>query len=150
MKIKVTSTGKTEFTAGRDHAEPAIRAALAKTPGAVGEVIADLTEEERDSIDTSDYGTVTEDDGTPLWSGWLWLGNTALPAPAPADADDRAHTARVRTELPADSLRELADFLDGMEPASGAALAVHAVRNLARYAPAGKRVRMQIEWDTPA
>jgi hypothetical protein len=32
-------------------------------------------------MDTDDYAIVTEDDGTPLWSGWLWLGATDRPAP---------------------------------------------------------------------
>jgi hypothetical protein len=59
--------------------------------------------------------------------------------------------ARVRTELPADSLRALADFMSGPSWQGGsAALAVSAIRNLARYAPAGKRVRLWIEWETEA
>lgn len=59
--------------------------------------------------------------------------------------------ARVRTELPADSLRALAGSLeDGEDQAPGAALAVSAVRNLVRYAPAGKRVRLWIEWESEA
>lgn len=56
--------------------------------------------------------------------------------------------ARVRTELPADSLRALADFMSGPSWRGGsAALAVSAIRNLARYAPAGKRVQLWIEWE---
>lgn len=55
--------------------------------------------------------------------------------------------ARVRTELPADSLRMLAADMGSAAPDDPAALAVTAVRNLARYAPDGKRVRMWIEWD---
>lgn len=62
-----------------------------------------------------------------------------------ADPPDGQHSARVRTELPADSLRALADGIGDQVPE--AALGVNAVRNLARYAPAGKRVRMVIEWE---
>lgn len=64
--------------------------------------------------------------------------------------EPRPPTARVRAELPADSLRALADSIGDQD--QGAALGANAVRNLARYAPAGKRVRMSIEWeiDRPA
>jgi hypothetical protein len=61
--------------------------------------------------------------------------------------------ARVSTETPADSLRAFAGMAwdqDLMREDHPARLGISAVRNLARYAPAGKRVRLWIEWETEA
>lgn len=56
--------------------------------------------------------------------------------------------ARVITDIPADSLRALAALVDTMrEPHWQPDLAAGALRDLARYAPAGQRVRFWIEWE---
>lgn len=81
MKIKVTSVGKTEFTADPTYTEPRIRAAIAADPAQAGDVIGDTTDTWLSDMSTDDYVTVTEDDGTPLWSGWLWPGMADRPAP---------------------------------------------------------------------
>lgn len=69
------------FTADPTYTEPQIRAAIAAGHLQAGDAVADTTDTERSNMDTDDYAIVTEDDGTPLWSGWLWLGATDRPAP---------------------------------------------------------------------
>lgn len=98
MKIHVISTGTTEFTADPDHAEPALRESLA-WGGSIGPVIMDCTDGERDTSN-DEWVTVTEDDGTPLWSGWL--GGVTAPPPADRAALEQLAAAQARiTELEA-------------------------------------------------
>lgn len=56
--------------------------------------------------------------------------------------------ARVISDVPADSLRAFAgmawDTMRGDHPAN---LGITALRNITRYAPAGRRVRLWIEWE---
>jgi len=57
--------------------------------------------------------------------------------------------ARVHTEIPADQFRLLSMLLDHESPIwSNAALAARAIHHLAKYAPAGKRITLSIEWAT--
>lgn len=88
MKIKVIERGETEFTASTDWTDPAIREALKAgndVDDAVRSVISDTTDCER-VTDSDEYVTVTEDDGTVLWSGWL-TGDKDKPAPGSLDID---------------------------------------------------------------
>lgn len=95
MKIHVISTGKTTIDADRDYEEPPIRAALEELaelgPDETGRYLPDVavaivdhTGSERSDISHDEYATVTEDDGTVLWSGWLDGRDEPAPdAPAP-------------------------------------------------------------------
>lgn len=108
MKIKVIERGETEFTASTEWTEPDIRAALGSridVDGAVRSAIYDTTDTERDT-DPDEYITITEDDGTVLWSGWL-TGDKGKPAP-----DARAGRDEARAML-----REVRDILleDGQD-----------------------------------
>lgn len=86
MKIKVIERGETEFDAG-NWTEPELRAALAgdDKDGSVRSAIYYTTGLERDTS-TDEYITITEDDGTPLWEGWLSGHLKDKPAPGAADA----------------------------------------------------------------
>jgi hypothetical protein len=80
MKIRVTSRGETEFDAEGKHLEPAIREeAAAGDWEIVRSLVADLTCTEVAYIEHVEYATVTEDDGTELWSGWLDGGDRPAP-----------------------------------------------------------------------
>ena len=99
VKIKVTSKGETEFAADSDYAEPAIREALkaaaaANDPRHVALTIIDYTDTERSDIDHDQHATVTEDDGTYLWSGWL----DGAQRPDPDAERDRLAGVRERLE----------------------------------------------------
>jgi predicted transcriptional regulator len=91
MKIKVIERGETEFTASTEWTEPDIRAALAADDkdGNVRSAIYDTTDTERDT-DTDEYITITEDDGTVLWSGWLsgHLKDKAAPGAVELERDE--------------------------------------------------------------
>lgn len=59
--------------------------------------------------------------------------------------------ARVNTSVPADSLRDLAVLLEDLDQVDHPArLAVTAILNLARYAPAGRRVDLTMSWESEA
>jgi hypothetical protein len=70
--------------------------------------------------------------------------------PASSTGSETPRT-RVSTDVPADSLRALAAMAwdREMQRDHPASLAVTALRNVARYAPPGKRVRLWIEWVQP-
>lgn len=92
MKIKVISRGETEFEAESKHLAPAIRedAEAGKANGdweVIRQMVSDCTEDERGFIDHRQYVTVTEDDGTPLWEGWLDGVDRPKPAEASGTAD---------------------------------------------------------------
>lgn len=59
--------------------------------------------------------------------------------------------ARIHTSVDAGNLRALADALPGALPNAdpGMRLAINAIRNVARYAPAGKRIELSIDWYMP-
>jgi hypothetical protein len=88
VKINVTSTGKTTIDADATWQEPQIRAALRQLANEdaaddyVASEIIELTDSERSDISHDEYATVTEDDGTVLWAGWL--DGRDEPAPEPA------------------------------------------------------------------
>jgi hypothetical protein len=71
----------------------------------------------------------------------------------PADSfSERFGQARVTAEMPTDGLRWLSERNvlrppSAWEAPTAALLAEHALRNLLRYAPAGKRVRLSMEWE---
>lgn len=87
MKIHVISTGKTTIDADAEYQEPQVREALAADaageaePGFIPFSIIDVTDSERSDISHDEYATVTEDDGTELWRGWL----NGLDGPGPLD-----------------------------------------------------------------
>lgn len=106
--------------------------------GALGDVLAgiELGDYDRRMIE---WLTGLDDPTCRAFASIMWRCREA--------GEPRPPTARVRQEIPADALRALAGSLeDGDDQAPGAGLAVGAVRNLARYAPAGKRVRVSVEW----
>lgn len=90
MKLKIIEHGATLITAGAEDAEPEIRAALASGDGdrAVRLAIMNTTDCQRDT-GPDEYITVTEDDGTVLWSGWL----TGHDKPAPGAELERLRDA---------------------------------------------------------
>jgi hypothetical protein len=102
MKIHVTSTGKTTIDADPDYEEAPIRAALAADaageaePGFIPFSIIDCTDSERSDISHDEYATVTADDGTVLWSGWLDGRDEPAPAEASATTDMLTTWAGVR------------------------------------------------------
>jgi hypothetical protein len=95
VKISVVSTGKTEFKAeGVDQEQPIGIAIATGDDGLIRSEIMDCTEGERADLrhDAGEYVTVTEDDGTPLWSGWL-DGRDEMPPAKTAEADGRPREA---------------------------------------------------------
>jgi hypothetical protein len=72
MKIKVITSGTTQFDADAEYTEPAIRQALAAEDrdSAVRSAVMDTTDPECDT-DDEQHITITEDDGTVLWAAWL-------------------------------------------------------------------------------
>jgi hypothetical protein len=84
MKIKVYESGETEFTADDEYTEPGLRHALgleADRDEEVRAVIYETTDGMRD-CEHDEYLVITEDDGSPLWSGWLGSELDGKPAPA--------------------------------------------------------------------
>ena len=55
--------------------------------GHIRSTIIDVTDSERSDISHDEYATVTEDDGTPLWAGWLDGRDEPAPADASAETD---------------------------------------------------------------
>lgn len=84
MEIHVISKGTTKISP-REHQEAAvIREAISAGDHArIAYVIDDQTDIERSGIRRDDYVTVTGDDGTVLWQGWV-TGDRDAPAPAEA------------------------------------------------------------------
>jgi hypothetical protein len=65
-----------------------------------------------------------------------------------APNEESARRSRVHVDVPADSLRAFAGMAhDTMRKDHPANLGITAVRNLARYAPPGRRVHLWIEWE---
>jgi hypothetical protein len=88
VRIRVISTGTTEFEPDPEYAGPAIiREAIEDGCNDVASTIVDWTDTERSNISHDDYVTVTGDDGTQVWEGWL--GGDLGPAPVDRDALDR-------------------------------------------------------------
>lgn len=82
---------------------------------------------------------------------WLRQAFTAGMNEVARYAEPAPRIARVSTDVPADSLRAFADMAgETYRQDHPAALGITAVRNIARYAPAGKRVRLWIEWEAHA
>jgi hypothetical protein len=130
LKIKVIERGETEFTASTEWTEPDIRAALAADDkdDNVRSAIYDTTDGERDT-DSDQYITITEDDGTVLWSGWL-TGAKDKPAPD-VHRDALAEIAAIFDDDPL-MTRDLLAIVPGQETAEDAALM--SVRAIARRA----------------
>jgi hypothetical protein len=85
VKIKVTSRGETEFEPDAGYAGQVIREAIEDGCNDVASAIIDWTGSERSDISHDEYATVTEDDGTPLWSGRLDGGDEPAPDTDAAD-----------------------------------------------------------------
>lgn len=99
MKIRITKQADEEFTYdGED--EASIRQALLHAADGTGVpgIVYDITDMDRSDMDADEYLAATEDDGTPLWSGWL--GGVTAPPPV-----DRA------------ALEQLAATWDGLHAA---------------------------------
>jgi hypothetical protein len=113
MKIKVYESGETEFAADDEFTDPDIREALkldgAARDEAVRSAIYDM-DTARD-VSTEEYITVTEDDGAPLWRGWLSQHLNSKPAPG----DDAGWSRSAIAEIQA--------VFDGDEAMTGALLA---------------------------
>jgi hypothetical protein len=103
MKIKVYESGETEFTAGTEWTEPEIRAALASddVDEGVRSAIYDTTDGERDTS-TDEYLIVTEDDGAPLWRGWLSQHLNSKPAPGDGVGWSRSAIAEIQAVFDGD------------------------------------------------
>jgi hypothetical protein len=81
MKIKVICVGETEFTADPEYCEPPVREAIAGGDrDDVASTIVDYTDTERSNVSCDEHATVTADDGTVLWAGWI-TGDPDAPAP---------------------------------------------------------------------
>ena len=113
MKIRVVSEGKAEFAADSEYAEAAIRAAV--SGGDAAHIRSEIMyhAEGRDT-DPDDHVTVTEDDGTVLWAGWL-TGAKDRPAPAGAapidEARSRAKLAKGGRPVSKSAWRRVAEIL---------------------------------------
>jgi len=92
MKIRVIKVADQVFTYdGQD--EATLRQALLHERG-VPAIVYDITDLDRSDMDGDEYLTVTEDDGTPVWSGWLG----GVTGPPPLDRDALAALAADWTE----------------------------------------------------
>lgn len=80
MEIRIISRGETRFTADSRWQEPDIRAAIAEG-GGIATAVALAAREEREDMERGEWASVTEDDGTALWSGWLDGAGADIPAP---------------------------------------------------------------------
>jgi hypothetical protein len=131
LKIKVIERGETEFTASTEWTEPDIRAALASDDkdGNVRSAIFDTTDGERDT-DSDQYITVTEDDGTVLWSGWL-SGHLKDKSAPDAHRDALAEIAAIFDDDPL-MTGDLLAIVPGQETAED--IALMSVRAIARRA----------------
>lgn len=80
MKVRVIKQADETFAYGGQDAD-AIREAVASRtqPGGVPDLY-DITDMYRSDMDADEYLIATEDDGTPVWSGWLG-GVTGPPPP---------------------------------------------------------------------
>lgn len=108
MKVRVIQQGDQTFTYdGQD--EASIRQALLHEPGVPG-IVYDITDLDRSDMDADEYMIATEDDGTPVWSGWL--GGVTAPPPLDRDA---------LNALAAKWEAEAVDADPGMEPDAGGA-----------------------------
>lgn len=91
MKIRVIQHGDKEFEADDEFAAPAIAAAISGESGEdVRSEIIDYTDTERSDVDRDEYVTVTGDDGSVLWQGWLDSDSGDVPPPAGRDALEQA------------------------------------------------------------
>lgn len=111
MKVRVIKQADETFAYGGQDAD-AIREAVASRPqpGGVPDLY-DVTDMDRSDMDADEYLAATEDDGTPVWSGWLG----GVTGPPPLDRDALA-------ALAAKWKAEADDADPGMEPgADGAA-----------------------------
>jgi hypothetical protein len=95
--IKVVSKGTNDFTADADHEEPAIRAAILTGDAAhIRSEIMDYTDGREPEHE--EYVTVTEDDGSVLWAGWLSWHLDAEPAPGTLTVDMHRWYAVIKHE----------------------------------------------------
>lgn len=97
VKVRVIKQGDETFTyTGED--EFAIRQALLHGAGAGGfSIVYDITDIDRSDMDAGEYLIATEDDGTPVWSGWL--GGVTGPPPASISGDAGPAPAQRLLEL---------------------------------------------------
>jgi len=89
MKVRIIKQGDKTFAYdGED--ESSLRQALLHDATAIpGGDVYDITDLDRSDMDADEYLIATEDDGTPVWSGWLG-GVTGAP---PVDRDALAKLA---------------------------------------------------------
>lgn len=85
MKIRVIKQGDETFTYDGEDEASLRQALLHGGTGIPGAIVYDITDLDRSDMDADEYLIVTEDDGTPVWSGWL--GGVQGPAPAIAAGD---------------------------------------------------------------
>jgi hypothetical protein len=139
MKIKVTERGEKTFTADDEYTEPGLRHALgleADRDEEVRAVIYETTDGMRD-CERDEYLVITEDDGAPLWSGWLSQHLNSKPAPGeaassedlPAPAAAGADASRDHNEMVEEILQNADELEDGGD-APAEVLAVRYVRRL--------------------
>ncbi len=121
MKIEVISRGTAIIDADPDYQQPPIRSALLQVaneeaaPDFVASAIIDCTDSDRD-ISHDEYATVTEDDGTVLWAGWL--DGSDRPAPDAVDASPGAPVYLATIVHLAAALRDIRDANPGAPAAA--------------------------------
>ena len=113
MKVRVIKQGDETFAYGGQDAD-AIREAVASRPqpGGVPDLY-DITDMDRSDMDAGEYLIATEDDGTPVWSGWL--GGVTGPPPVDRDALAEIIAQWERWAVSAHSNFENGDALAGEE-----------------------------------
>jgi len=140
VKIKVIELGDTEFAADDEFTEPDIRAALAlKDPASRDEAVRSAIYDNTDGVrDTSpeEHITITEDDGTLLWSGWL-TGDKDKPAPDVNEYRDAIVEILTLFDDDPQMTEELLAVEPGQRTAESAALA--AIREIGRTVLEGRR-----------
>ena len=85
MKVRIIKQGDQVFTYDGEDENSLRQALLHDATGIPGGDVYDITDLDRSDMDADEYLIATEDDGTPVWSGWL--GGVTGPAPASIAGD---------------------------------------------------------------
>ena len=145
MKIKVISRGETEWTADGVYQEQPIGLAIASQDDAhIGSEIIDATDCERSDISHDEYAIVTEDDGTPLWEGWLDGRDEPAPDSAEADADAYLNALAGILAVFDDDSQMTDELLRSDRIATAESSALITIREIGRRAMEGRSVRVSL------
>jgi hypothetical protein len=84
MKVRIIKQGDKAFAYDGEDEASLRQALLHDATGIPGGDVYDITDLDRFDMDADEYLIATEDDGTPVWSGWL--GGVTGPPPVDRDA----------------------------------------------------------------